>query len=813
MTDENFGIVVEIDPRPALTGTAQVDKALEKNEQSARDFATVADESMRAFAAAARASAKEAEKAISEANKAAATAAKAEAAARAKAEREAAQRVAQYWATVDREKKAAQDKLTAAYKQVVGPAAEYIEKLNQIIQLERQGSITAQQRASAVRGMQREIKQFNAQQQGGVRGAVSSFASSQIGAIAAPAAIAATAVAAGREIISLSDAYKNLTNRIRTVTTSEAEAVAVRAKLLDLSNRTRSDVGATTEGYVRLASATKNLNLSQSQLLSFTESLNKTIKLSGATGAEAQAGLIQFAQGLGAGALRGDELRSVIEQLGPVADVIAKQLGTTRAGLKAFGEQGKITADVVVAAFAAQREEIDRKFGKSVATFSDLWTVLHNNVQAAVGQLVEAVGGMPALEKAFASAGKTIAEMGHGIAVAVQNTKDLASAGAKLSGVMGQLAGDSELASIATGNFFVNYGKVSDLIQGTSLGDAMNAEALKINEALENWNKTVAAWQKITGGSALVDRAMGGIGGGDVDAVVKAGLKRVKDAKEAAREHERAVRDAAAAWKDWLGEVKEGTAGVFERVTLRIDDTADSMRGLVEESLAAAEAQRAFNDNVSELGGKIGEKIGGLFESVNNAGKAVTETLQNAKPVAVDFGATLTETLGGALNQTIDAFVEMANGGKASFADLARSVIADIERMLIKLLIFQGLKAALGGVSGGGGFLASVGGAFGLNLGNNATGGSYVVPSTGGGGVDSVPIYARATPGERVTFTPPGQAMPGGSAAPANVNVKTVVVADFHAASLEAMRTPQGERAIIAAIAANPGAVRAAVGR
>ena len=76
-----------------------------------------------------------------------------------------------------------------------------------------------------------------------------------------------------------------------------------------------------------------------------------------------------------------------------------------------------------------------------------------------------------------------------------------------------------------------------------------------------------------------------------------------------------------------------------------------------------------------------------------------------------------------------------------------------------------------------------------------------------------MPIYARATPGERVTFTPPGQAMPGSSAAPANVNVKTVVVADFHAASLEAMRTPQGERAIIAAIAANPGAVRAAVGR
>ena len=106
-------------------------------------------------------------------------------------------------------------------------------------------------------------------------------------------------------------------------------------------------------------------------------------------------------------------------------------------------------------------------------------------------------------------------------------------------------------------------------------------------------------------------------------------------------------------------------AGVFERVTLpRIDDTADSMRGLVEESLAAAEAQRAFNDNVGAGRQDRREDRRLISKSVSNASKAVTETLQNAKPVAVDFGATLTETLGGALNQTIDAFVEIANGGK-----------------------------------------------------------------------------------------------------------------------------------------------------
>jgi len=40
------------------------------------------------------------------------------------------------------------------------------------------------------------------------------------------------------------------------------------------------------------------------------------------------------------------------------------------------------------------------------------------------------------------------------------------------------------------------------------------------------------------------------------------------------------------------------------------------------------------------------------------------------------------------------------------------------------------------------------------SLGNQASGGSYIVG--GAGGVDSQLIMARATPGERVTFTPPG---------------------------------------------------------
>mgnify|MGYP000396749348 CR=1 FL=1 len=38
MADETFGIIVEVNPRPALDGQAQVDRGFGRNEASAREF-------------------------------------------------------------------------------------------------------------------------------------------------------------------------------------------------------------------------------------------------------------------------------------------------------------------------------------------------------------------------------------------------------------------------------------------------------------------------------------------------------------------------------------------------------------------------------------------------------------------------------------------------------------------------------------------------------------------------------------------------------------------------------------------------------
>ena len=246
MADETFGIIVEVNPRPALDGQAQVDRGFGRNEASAREFEAEAKRAMAEVAKSAKEAAREQERAAKEAAKAQAAAARSAAKEAAQAQKQAArdveegaraaivaaERRARTRAEIESEaarkaaaaqkeaasqvaaaQKAAAEKATAAerartaaakasadaqkrtidhlaagYKSIVGPIAEYNQKLSLAIQLEQRGAITAQQRAQYVRGLQREVDQYNAKQRGGFRGAVSEIASSQLGAVAGPAA-------------------------------------------------------------------------------------------------------------------------------------------------------------------------------------------------------------------------------------------------------------------------------------------------------------------------------------------------------------------------------------------------------------------------------------------------------------------------------------------------------------------------------------------------------------------------------------------------------------------------------------------------
>jgi len=236
------------------------------------------------------------------------------------------------------------------------------------------------------RKLQKELAESRKQVSG------TSAAFSKFAKVAGPLIGVAFGVKAVRSIVSTVDAYTQLQNRLRAVTDSSEDLERIQSRLFDISRDTRSAVESNVELFSRLSLATKDLGTSEEEILHFTESLNQAIKLSGASAAEAQAGIMQLAQGMASGTLRGDELRSVLEQLPAVADVIAKSLGVTRGQLREMGTDGKITAEVILKAFREARGELADQFAETVPTVAESFVQLQNSLLKLGGAFSQATG-------------------------------------------------------------------------------------------------------------------------------------------------------------------------------------------------------------------------------------------------------------------------------------------------------------------------------------------------------------------------------------------------------------------------------------
>ena len=195
-----------------------------------------------------------------------------------------------------------------------------------------------------------------------------------------------------RQLAQIADSYTNIQNRLRVVTNGSRELTTVTGELFGVANRTRNEFEATVTIYQRLAAASGDLGTSQQQLLNFTESLNQAVTISGATAEEARGALIQLSQGIAATELRGQELRSVLEQLPFVAQVIADHFDVARGSLIKLGEQGKISAGAILEAFRNAREEIGERFARLIPTLSQSFTVFRNNLVGYIGRANESLG-------------------------------------------------------------------------------------------------------------------------------------------------------------------------------------------------------------------------------------------------------------------------------------------------------------------------------------------------------------------------------------------------------------------------------------
>lgn len=174
---------------------------------------------------------------------------------------------------------------------------------------------------------------------------------------------------------SFADDMRLLAARVEVAAGSvQAGAEAMRA-LEAISRRTQTSIAANANTFNRLNQSLIQMGGTQKDTLRLTELLAKAIKNSGASAAESSSAMLQFGQALGSGKLAGDELRSLMENAPYLMRQLADGLGVPIGALKKLGEEGKLTADVVVNALgkaAAQIESDFQKFPQTVGSALDV---------------------------------------------------------------------------------------------------------------------------------------------------------------------------------------------------------------------------------------------------------------------------------------------------------------------------------------------------------------------------------------------------------------------------------------------------------
>jgi lambda family phage tail tape measure protein len=221
-----------------------------------------------------------------------------------------------------------------------------------------------------------------------------------------------------REIVRYADSLTDLQNRLRLLVPEQAALVRTTKDLLKVANDTRTALDGTVILYQRLGLATRELGIEQGDLLGIVKSINQALILSGASAKEANNGLIQLSQGIASNRLGGDELRSTLEQLPAVADVIARQLGVTRGELRAMGAEGTITADTIIQAFKNAKDVLEEQFGSTIPTLSQSLVVLRNNLIVFFGELNQGTGTLAALGSIIRFIGNNVQTLARTLGVA-----------------------------------------------------------------------------------------------------------------------------------------------------------------------------------------------------------------------------------------------------------------------------------------------------------------------------------------------------------------------------------------------------------
>lgn len=238
-----------------------------------------------------------------------------------------------------------------------------------------------------------EQEQLNQHMASGV-----SNADSLLGKVIGIASAYASWQAVGK-VIEISDGMTQTTARVDAMNDGLQTTEEVMKMIYQAAEDARGSYTEMANVVAKLGNNAKEAFSGTEEIINFAELVQKQFTIAGASTTEASNAMLQLTQGLGSGALRGDELNSIFEQAPNIIRTIADYLEVPIGKIREMASDGEITADIVKNAMFSAADEINAKFDSMPTTWAQVGQSMQNQAMITFQPILNMISQVTAMQE------------------------------------------------------------------------------------------------------------------------------------------------------------------------------------------------------------------------------------------------------------------------------------------------------------------------------------------------------------------------------------------------------------------------------
>lgn len=198
-----------------------------------------------------------------------------------------------------------------------------------------------------------------------------------------------------RALLNVADAAKNLTAQLKLATAEYGSFAQAQKDVRDIAEASRSGLTDIATLYATLQRSSGELGNTQEQTARITETVAKSLVISGSSAQASAQAVRQLIQAFQSGIIRGDEFNTMMEAAPRLAKLLAAGLSgvgkdavVTTGDLRKMAEAGELTADKLVKSFTDKKftAAIDAEFKQLPVTFDQAMTLVYNAAVIVFGE-------------------------------------------------------------------------------------------------------------------------------------------------------------------------------------------------------------------------------------------------------------------------------------------------------------------------------------------------------------------------------------------------------------------------------------------